>query len=252
MAITLLYPCKTFWITDTWSDHLRRPGYSRAYAGTDLAGPEQPLYGSQFNGKVLQAHYSPLGYGYTTFVEYYSIEGRPLVRVRNAHQKNLSVNVGDVVTPDTILGMLDSTGRSTGNHTHFETWLNVGNQWQNVDPLDPKNGILLVRNASELRPLSESDIGKPVTMDLPEINLPKVRTTQLITEYLNLRDYPGLSGRIIGKVNRGEEWDYLGYERDEIGNIWLALRRGWRLGWAAGLYLGQKYLEFQVSIPQSG
>ncbi|MEM4722095.1 MAG: M23 family metallopeptidase [Candidatus Methanomethylicaceae archaeon] len=241
--ITLLYPCKTFWITDTWSDHLRRPGYSRAYAGTDLAGPEQPLYGSQFNGKVLQAHFSSVGYGYTTFVEYYSVEGKPLVRVRNAHQKNVMVSVGDQVTPNTVLGILDSTGKSTGNHTHFETWLYMDGQWQNVDPLDYKNGISLVRDVSELKPFSEKDVGVPQTMEVPNVALPKVRTSSIVTIPLNLRDFPGLSGRVIGKVSIGEEWEYCGCEKDEIGNLWFAVKRGKKIGWAAGLYLGKIYLE---------
>jgi len=88
----IMWPCdrNNVWITDDWSEHLQRPGYNRAYAGTDLAGPEQPLNPSQYNGKVLQAMWSNAGYGYTTFVEHYDPSGKAVLRIRNAHQKKSS------------------------------------------------------------------------------------------------------------------------------------------------------------------
>ena len=47
------------------------------------------------------------------------------------HQSEIRVNVGDVVTPGQVIGLVGSTGRSTGPHLHWELWVG-GVQ---VDPL---------------------------------------------------------------------------------------------------------------------
>ncbi len=63
MMVNLLWPCErsTVWISSTWEQHLRRPGYNREYAGVDLAGQEQPLRPDQFDGRVLQSMMSYSG-----------------------------------------------------------------------------------------------------------------------------------------------------------------------------------------------
>jgi murein DD-endopeptidase MepM/ murein hydrolase activator NlpD len=48
------------------------------------------------------------------------------------HQSQIQVNVGDVVQQNQVVGLVGSTGRSTGAHLHWELWVN-GVQ---VDPLD--------------------------------------------------------------------------------------------------------------------
>lgn len=47
------------------------------------------------------------------------------------HQSEITVQVGDVVTPGQVIGRVGSTGRSTGPHLHWELWVS-GAQ---VDPL---------------------------------------------------------------------------------------------------------------------
>lgn len=48
------------------------------------------------------------------------------------HQSEFRVEVGDMVTPGQIIGLVGNTGRGTGAHLHWELWVN-GVQ---VDPLD--------------------------------------------------------------------------------------------------------------------
>lgn len=240
--ISILWPCVGFYITDDWQEHMHRPGYNRAFAGTDLARSETPLRGSQYGGKVLQAMMSTQGYGYTTFVEYSGDEG-PVLRIRNAHQKNLAVKVGDLVDPLTNLGTMDSTGASTGTHTHFEVWLKIAGQWTNIDPLDPRYDVDLVYDPAQLVPLTG---GVPVpdpVYEVPDIPaLPVVKCSAVITKYINLREAPYVSGKIVGQVRPGEEWQAFASQVDNYSNTWLALRKGNKLGWCAAYYGGEIYL----------
>lgn len=48
------------------------------------------------------------------------------------HQSQIMVNVGDVVQPGQVIGLVGGTGRVTGPHLHWEVWVN-GVQ---VNPLD--------------------------------------------------------------------------------------------------------------------
>jgi murein DD-endopeptidase MepM/ murein hydrolase activator NlpD len=53
------------------------------------------------------------------------------LKTRYGHNKELTVEVGDVVTKGQALALMGSTGRSTGPHVHYEVIKN-GRQ---VDPL---------------------------------------------------------------------------------------------------------------------
>lgn len=242
MSVSVLWPCVGFFITDDWKEHMARPGYNRNYAGTDLARSECPLRGSQYNGKVLQAMWSTQGYGNTTFVEYYA-GSEAVLRIRNAHQKSLGVKVGDPVTPLTNLGTLDSTGNSTGNHTHFEVWLKIAGQWLNIDPLDVRYDVSLVYDPSMLIPL-EGGIPVPPPVYVPPVfpSLPKVKTSALITSYVTLRELPFKNSRKLSQLNPGEEWEAFASKTDNYSNVWLAVRKGDKVGWAAGYYGGEIYL----------
>lgn len=243
MSTGVLWPCIGFWITDDWSEHMKRPGYNRAYAGTDLARSECPLHGSQYGGKVLQSMMSTQGYGYTTFVEYSGEEGAVL-RIRNAHQKSLGVKVGDEVGPDTFLGTLDSTGASTGNHTHFEVWLKIGGQWLNIDPQDERYNVDLVYDVAKLVPLS-GGIPVPEPVYVPPVVpvLPKVKLTAAVASYLNLRADPFVGGRDIGNIYPGEVWEALASKQDNFTNIWLRVCKDTKIGWAAAYYNGEQFME---------
>jgi murein DD-endopeptidase MepM/ murein hydrolase activator NlpD len=53
------------------------------------------------------------------------------------HQSGILVNVGDMVEPGQVIGLVGGTGRVTGAHLHWELWVN-GVQ---VDPLDWLNQV---------------------------------------------------------------------------------------------------------------
>ena len=238
--ITVCWPVdrSQVWISNTWQDHLNRPGYKRDYAGIDLAGAEQPLRPSQYNGKILQAMWSTQGYGYTTFIEYAGI-----LRTRTAHQKTIATKIGQVVNPWDSLGILDSTGNSTGNHVHWETWLKVAGRWINVDPLNPINGIVVVNDFNLLTPL-EGEEPMPVEFVLPNIpTMPKCKLTPMVYKYINVRSLPKAASTDLGDLKVGEVWDVTGYKQDTLGNVWFAVKKGDVIGWAAAFYNGEIWLQ---------
>jgi len=243
--ITILYPCErnSVWLTCDWNCHLRRPGYKAQYAGTDYAGAEQPLTPSQYGGKVLQAMWSTLGYGYTTFVEHYDPQGNAVLRIRNAHQKNLNVKVGDIVNPGDVLGTMDSTGNSTGTHTHWEVWIKINGQWQNVDPLNPKFGITIVADISALKPIDGSEPPIIPEFKLPEIKLPLVKNTS--PHNIRLRSLPNTSASalVLGLMLSKNEWEYIDAETDSQNNTWYAVKKGDKIGWSAAKYQGKLWIE---------
>jgi len=228
-------------ISSSWQDHLNRPGYNRAYAGTDLAGAEQPLRPSQFNGKILQAMWSTQGYGYTTFVEHGN-----LLRIRNAHQKNIAVSVGQIVNPQDFLGTLGTTGNSTGNHTHWEVWLKYDTGWRNIDPLDESMGIQIVNNTNELIPLGDDvpDSIPPPEFELPKIpELPNTKVTAKVTSWVNIRSLPKANSYDLGDIRPGDVCELCGYKVDSYGNIWFAIKKDDIVGWAAAYYNGQSWMQ---------
>lgn len=240
--ITALWPCERskVVISSDWQDHLARPGYNRDYAGTDLAGPEQPLRASQRNGKVLQAMWSTQGYGYTVFVEY----GGAL-RTRVAHLKNLGVKIGEIVGPESYLGTMDSTGNSTGTHVHWEVWLKREGQWVNIDPLAEVNGVQVTNDPAQLKELAGAEDVTPVEYEIPAFpGLVIVTPTEAISSWINLRALPRTSSSaVLGKVKTGESWEAFASTTDSLGNIWYGLRNGSYVGWAAAYYGGMKWLK---------
>lgn len=91
------------------------PRRSKNHNGTDIAADKgTPLYAT-FNGKVRYAKYQTGGYGY-------------LVIIRNAngleswygHLCKLFVETDQYVKSGQIIGYVGNTGRSRGNHLHYE------------------------------------------------------------------------------------------------------------------------------------
>jgi len=242
--ITVMYPFdkSKVWLSCTWQGHLDRPGYNRAYAGVDYAGQEQPLWACQWNAKILQAMWSTAGYGYTVFMEHYDRNGDGILRIRTAHQKDLKVSVGDIVQAGDLLGTMDSTGNSTGTHVHWEVWLKKLGVWQNIDPLNPDNGVTLVENEDELEPLDGGAIPEAPKFKVPDVKF--VPCKNMIYDPIRLRTAPFVSAgaRIIGQVEPGSVWEYCGSKTDTLGNIWFALRKGDKVGWSAAYYQGKEWI----------
>ncbi len=92
-----------------------RPGW---HAGVDFAGEEGSSVVAVAGGVVT---YSGTRSGYGELVEINHGDGYV---TRYGHHKKLLVEVGDVVKKGEEIGLMGSTGRSTGPHVHFEVLKN--------------------------------------------------------------------------------------------------------------------------------
>ena len=93
--------------------------YSSTHKGVDIRAPAgTPIYASA-SGVVTKAGYeragAGTGYGYSLIIDHgngYS--------TLYAHCLSLTVSAGQAVRQGQLIGYVGSTGRSTGNHCHFE------------------------------------------------------------------------------------------------------------------------------------
>ena len=97
--------------------------YGGRHKGVDICAPAgTPIYASA-GGTVTKAGYNKAGagtgYGYSVIINH----GGGYSSVY-AHCLSLTVSAGQTVRQGQLIGYLGSTGRSTGNHCHFEIRLN--------------------------------------------------------------------------------------------------------------------------------
>ena len=94
----------------------RLPGQAaRNHEGVDIAAPRGTGVYVAAEGAVLRTGYDPAGYG--RFVEIRHPNGMTTLY---GHLSRLDVASGDAVGAGTRIGLVGSTGRSTGPHLHFE------------------------------------------------------------------------------------------------------------------------------------
>jgi murein DD-endopeptidase MepM/ murein hydrolase activator NlpD len=109
-------PVKTAAFTSGYgvrSDPFR--GGAAMHAGIDLAGPHgTPIYATA-DGTVERAGWNSGGYGNLIEVDH----GRG-IETRYGHLSAVLVHAGDQVKRGQLIGRMGSTGRSTGNHLHYE------------------------------------------------------------------------------------------------------------------------------------
>jgi len=89
-------------------------GSTRMHTGVDMAGPTgSPIWASKA-GRVIHSGWKG-GYGNTVVIQH---EGN--VATLYAHMSQISSGVGDFVEQGEVVGLMGSTGNSTGPHLHFE------------------------------------------------------------------------------------------------------------------------------------
>ena len=89
-------------------------GGFRAHAGIDLAARAGSPVSAMYDGRVVSAGWAG-SYGLLVVLEH--VEG---VETRYAHLSHLLVAAGQQVRRGEVIGLVGSTGRSTGPHLHYE------------------------------------------------------------------------------------------------------------------------------------
>ncbi len=95
----------------------RNPFGGRSYEfhpGLDIGGQKGDVVIAPANGTVVKAAWTG-GYGNLIEVDH----GNGL-STRYGHLSKIEVQVGDLITRGQEIGLIGSTGRSTGPHLHFE------------------------------------------------------------------------------------------------------------------------------------
>jgi murein DD-endopeptidase MepM/ murein hydrolase activator NlpD len=105
------------------------------HTGWDLATAFGTPIAATANGVVVTAGMSSLGYGLHVIVDH----GNGL-KTLFGHLSSIEVSVGEEVSLGDEIGLVGSTGNSTGPHLHYEVRLNDA-------PIDP--GPFLVREVSQ-------------------------------------------------------------------------------------------------------
>ena len=101
-------------------------GYPHFHTGIDLAGPFGTPIVAAADGVVAAADVSTVGYGNHVIIAH---AGGLLTLY--GHLEAMLVKPGDVVKAGQPIGLLGSTGNSTGPHCHFEVRVNG-------TPVDPR------------------------------------------------------------------------------------------------------------------
>jgi murein DD-endopeptidase MepM/ murein hydrolase activator NlpD len=108
-----------FRITQNYADYRASGLYGNKYhVGIDIGVPANTPVKATASGIVIVSESNKRGWGNVIMIRHYTNGG--YIHSLYAHLNSLSVNVGDVVTGGTVIGLSGSTGNSTGNHLHFE------------------------------------------------------------------------------------------------------------------------------------
>jgi murein DD-endopeptidase MepM/ murein hydrolase activator NlpD len=101
--------------------------YVKVHTGTDLGAGDGIVYAAD-DGVVLFTEYN-IAYGNMTVIDHGKVGGLRLTTLY-AHQAAVGVKPGDTVLRGQAIGVVGSTGYSTGPHLHFEVRVDG-------EPLDP-------------------------------------------------------------------------------------------------------------------
>ena len=101
------------------SGHTITQYYGWQHTGVDIDGDyTSPIYAAD-DGVVEQAGWNSGGYGLMVFIQHPNG-----METRYGHSSKLFVKAGDTVKKGEVIGMIGTTGRSTGTHLHFEVYVN--------------------------------------------------------------------------------------------------------------------------------
>lgn len=107
-------------------------GKKATHSGIDVPAPKGVKILSAKSGVVLTSAYNSGGYGNYVVVDHGN--GNTTLY---AHMSSRSVKAGDVVKQGDVLGLVGTTGRSTGNHLHYE----IRENDVRIDPVTRYSGL---------------------------------------------------------------------------------------------------------------
>lgn len=107
-------------------------GRPATHSGIDVPAPKGVKILSAKSGVVLTSAYNKGGYGNYVVVDHGN--GNTTLY---AHMSSRAVKVGDVVKQGQVLGYVGTTGRSTGNHLHYE----IREKNVRIDPVTRYSGL---------------------------------------------------------------------------------------------------------------
>jgi murein DD-endopeptidase MepM/ murein hydrolase activator NlpD len=93
--------------------------WNKMHKGIDIARPSNYMIKAADNGVVVSAGYDNGGYGNKIIIDHQNG-----YRTMYAHLASITVNVGQTVSRGSQIGVMGSTGNSTGVHLHFEVYQN--------------------------------------------------------------------------------------------------------------------------------
>lgn len=127
---TLLYPLPAvFPVTSGFGMRVHPiSGLASFHQGIDLGAPTGTPILAAYSGQVIASGYAG-GYGKAVVLAHDDSR-----RTRYAHMSEIHVSEGDWINQGDIVGLVGSTGNSTGPHLHFEFWQrNDTNEWIALD-----------------------------------------------------------------------------------------------------------------------
>jgi murein DD-endopeptidase MepM/ murein hydrolase activator NlpD len=125
------------------------------HPGIDLAGSYgTPIYATA-DGTVLRAGWNSGGYGNLVEIDH----GRGIT-TRYGHMSAILVHPGDHVTRGQQVGRMGSTGRSTGNHLHYEVRID-GRAVNPIPFMKSTDYVLAMQRRANATPMESLAIGGP-------------------------------------------------------------------------------------------
>jgi murein DD-endopeptidase MepM/ murein hydrolase activator NlpD len=108
-------------------------GKRRFHSGVDIGAPMGAPVVATGSGTVVSAGWKG-GYGKTIVIEHNGVQ-----QTLYGHLSEISVQSGQTIAQGTVIGLVGSTGNSTGPHLHFETRTSNSDGWVAVDPIEEVN-----------------------------------------------------------------------------------------------------------------
>jgi murein DD-endopeptidase MepM/ murein hydrolase activator NlpD len=104
-------------------------GNRRFHSGLDIGAPAGSPVVATGDGTVISAGWNG-GYGKAIIIQHSDTQ-----QTLYGHLSEISVQAGQTIAQGTVIGLVGSTGNSTGPHLHFESRMpNVAGVWSAVDP----------------------------------------------------------------------------------------------------------------------